>query len=174
MIDYNILARRIMKKCQCDESEALSSLAQAYLTLDKTKPEAMQASYLYITACYDQLDKVSMTQKYTRELESAQRKLQHLNSVLSKEDQITIEELSIAPPEPESEHEYLLDITKHLSEDNRIAVLVVAHELLSSRNVNRKPLTVEMTRQLLKRHRIPNTSEYARQVYTFLTTLRRP
>lgn len=173
MIDYNVLARRIMKKCQCSEAEALSSLAQAYLTLDTTKPEAMQASYLYITACYDQLDKVSMKDKYTRELESAQRKLQHLNAALAKEDQITIEELSIAPAEPESDAAYLLDITKHLSDDNRIAVLVVAHELLASRNVNRKPLTVEMTRQLLKRHKIPNTSEYARQVYTFLTTLRR-
>ena len=173
MIDYNVLARRIMRKCQCSEAEALSSLAQAYLTLDTTKPEAMQASYLYITACYDQLDKVSMKDKYTRELESAQRKLQHLNAVLAKDDQITIEELSVAPAEPESDAAYLLDITKHLSEDNRIAVLVVAHELLSSRNVNRKPLTVEMTRQLLKRHKIPNTSEYARQVYTFLTTLRR-
>lgn len=172
MIDFNVLARRIMKKCQCDEADALSSLAQAYLTLDRTKPEPMQASYLFITACYDQLDKVSMHDKYTRELESATRKLQRLNSSLAKEDQVTMEELSIAPKEPESDHEYLMDITKHLSEDNRIAVLVVAHDLLSSRNVNRKPLTVEMTRQLLKRHKIPNTSEYARQVYTFLTTLK--
>ena len=75
-----------------------------------------------------------------------------------------------APPDEETDTDYIVTLVRDVPEEFKWPVMIVCHDLLTSRIKKRQPLTVEMTRQLLKRRQIPNTSEVARQVYTFLTT----
>ena len=170
MINFDILASRIMRSCRCNREDALSALAEAYLTCDRSRSEAEQASYLYTTAWYTMLDGVSRTVKSTREQQYMDEALNKLRLI---DEDATLEDLCIAPTEAQSDTDYLLELTAKLPSEYRIAVIAVAQALLTSRVKNRKPLSVEMTRQLLKQRGIKNTSEMSRHVYTFLTTIKR-
>lgn len=169
MIDFNVLAGRVMRYCRCSREDALSAIAEAYIACDKTRSEAEQAQYMYVSACYTRLDHVSRTVKATREQQDMNEALARLKLI---DEDATLEDLSVAPEEVQADSEYLLELTNKLPAVYRMAVIAVAHTLLTSRIKNRRPLTVEMTRQLLKKRKIPNTSEMARQVYTFLTTFK--
>lgn len=172
MIDFNILAYRVQRKCHCNREDALSALAEAYIACDKTRSESEQAQYMYISACYTRLDHVSRTVKSTQQLEDLEYELAKARRRSDDPDEVTVEDLCVSQDPIEDDGDFLIDITKHLSPEYKVAVICVAHSLLTSTHIKRQPLSVEMTRQLLKRHGIPNTSEMARQVYTFLTTLR--
>lgn len=80
------------------------------------------------------------------------------------------EELFEAPRQTEGDIDFISDIIKAVPQQFKIPLTVVCHALLS-RGLT-KPLTVETCRRILKEHKIPNTSENARQIYTFLTTWR--
>lgn len=116
------------------------------------------------------LDGVSRTVKSTREQQDMDEALNKLRLI---DEDATLEDLCIAPTEAQSDTDYLLELTAKLPSEYRIAVIAVAQALLTSRVKNRKPLSVEMTRQLLKQRGIKNTSEMSRHVYTFLTTIKR-
>ena len=89
------------------------------------------------------------------------------------DDDHAMRELFIAQPEPEqSNTSFVLDIIKHVPQQYKIGVAVVVMALLKA-DRQRKPLTIEMTRQYLKRAKVPNTTDQAKHVFTFLTTLRR-
>jgi hypothetical protein len=169
MIDFNVLASRVMRYCKCSRQDALSAIAEAYIACDKTRSEAEQAQYMYVSACYTRLDHVSRSVKATREQQDMDAALSKLKLI---DEDATLEDLSVAPEDLQADSEYLLDLTNRLPPVYRMAVIAVAHALLTSRIQNRQPLTVEMTRQLLKKRNIANASEMARQVYTFLTTFK--
>lgn len=80
------------------------------------------------------------------------------------------DELFEAPAQCEADIDFISDIIKGVPQHFKIPLTVVCHALLS-RGLT-KPLTVETCRRILKEHKIPNTSENARQIYTFLTTWR--
>lgn len=179
MINFDVLASRVMRSKSCDRPTALSALADAYLTCDRTVSEAQQASYLYTTACFNVVRLDSLELNCNRERLAYQTIAQNVKRMSEKSgdgDNVdtTVEDVFCHQPEEvQDDKSYLLDMTRGLPREYRIATIAVANDLLSSNTTKRKPLTVEMTRQILKRHRIGNTSKMARHVYTFLTTIKR-
>lgn len=174
MINFDTLASRVMRSQACDRPTALSALADAYLTCDRTVPEAQQASYLYTTACFNviRLDSRELVRNRDRQL--YEQLDDAVRSLTGDDKPVSVEEVyCVQPEEVQDDKTYLLEITRGLPKEYRIAVIIVANALLESNTTKRKPLSVEMTRQILKRNKIKNTSEIARHVYTFLTTIER-
>lgn len=172
MIDWEAAAKCICRKARCSMNEAWTAVSQLYIELDKNKSEEEQWAYL----TYNGPLRVSEAKTRGRVLEHIEyTKLKDKACKFysdSKEMQEPSEALA-APPDEQTDAEYLLEITKSLYPWQRICVLTVAKHLLDSNTVVRKPLSVEVTRKLLGKAKIPNSSEMARQVHTFLTTLKR-
>lgn len=170
MINYDVIHSRIIRKMACTSNQAWSAIAQAYLTMDKSTPECQQARYLYQVGCFRVLDDYYGYNVLDRANVTTTVQIKILQGCNEDYD-ITEDDLFKAPPEIESDIDYILDLIRHIPEPYRIPVTVVITGLLKNDERKRKPLTVEMTRQYLKRAHVPNTSEMARQVYTYLTTL---
>lgn len=170
MIDYENIVSAIQRRYGVDRNTAWEGMNTAFLQLDRTRSEAEQAAYLINVGClkiwqdkFDSVESRTITQTEW-----------NFDTNLSKpdDDHCSIE-LFVAPPEPEqSDNDFIIDMVRHVPQRYRFGVAVVIAALLKE-NRKRKPLTVEMTRQYLKRAKVPNTTEQAQQVYTFLTTLRR-
>lgn len=178
MIDWEALCSVVIKRARCSRNAAWSAIAEAYLSVDRSKSEGEQAAYILGTAPYRVLN-----QAYHLGAEDfiAYDKLVRASSALDDVLTDPTENLTTAlgpiePAAPEddiTDDEYLLEITKRLFPMQRICVIIVCKQLLNSRKQARKPLTPERIRQLLKGRNIPQPSEMAKQVYTFLTTLKR-
>lgn len=179
MINVNKLASVLMRRCKCSREDALTALGEAWLTADHSKSEPEVAMYLMTTGCFRFLDTVSSQTKSVTEANQARvylDKIRKGDSELYKEWDGTVSGiLELVLPQPEEvqgDMDYIVELIRDAPEEYKWPITIVCHDLLTSRIKNRQPLTVEMTRQLLKRRKIPNTSEMARQVYTFLTTRR--
>lgn len=180
MINIDKLASIIMRRCKCCREDALTALGEAWLTADHSKSEPEVAMYLLTTGYFRFLDTVSSQTKSVSENNQAiaykESVGKHDGELFKEWDGSISGFLELTLPQPEdvqTDTDYVVEIAREVPEEFRWPVIVVCHDLLTSRIQHRQPLTVEMTRQLLKRRKIPNTSEIARQVYTFLTT-RRP
>lgn len=170
MVNYETICHRIQRKMCCDNNTAWTAISQAYLSMDTNIPEQQQAYYLYNTGCFRVMDIYCQN----RLLDMANTHMTSMIKQIQKKsddaDSITEDDLFKAPPEVQLDIDYIIDIINGIPEQYRIPVTVVMTELLKNSERKRKPLTVEMTRQYLKRARVPNTSEMARQVFTYLTT----
>lgn len=171
MIDYENIASAIQRRYGVDRNTAWEGLNTAFLQLDRTRSEAEQAAYLMNVGCLkiwaDKYDSVT-----SRSITETEFNFDN-NLGSPDDDDHAIRELFIAPPEPEqSDTNFVLDVIKHVPQEYKIGVAVVVMALLKA-DRQRKPLTIEMTRQYLKRAKVPNTTDQAKHIYTFLTTLRR-
>ena len=171
MIDYENIVSAIQRRYGVDRNTAWEGMNTAFLQLDRTRSEAEQAAYLINVGCLkiwqDKFDSVE-----SRTITQTEWNFDTSTNKPDDDDHCSIE-LFIAPPEPEqSDNDFIIDIVRHVPQRYRFGVAVVIAALLKE-NRKRKPLTVEMTRQYLKRAKVPNTTEQAQQIYTFLTTLRR-
>jgi hypothetical protein len=170
MLNYNAIHNRIIRKMACSSNQAWSAIAQAYLTMDKSMPEHWQANYLYHVGCYRVLDDYYCYNVLDRANAATAVEIKILQG-RNEDFEITEDDLFKAPPAIEEDIDYILDLVRRVPDQYRIPVTVVVTELLKNDERKRKPLTVEMTRQYLKKNHVANTSEMARQVYTYLTTL---
>jgi hypothetical protein len=180
MINIDKLASVIMRRCKCSREDALTALGEAWLTADHSLSEPEVAGYLLETGYFRYLDTVSSATRSVSDANRAKAFLEQFNKCdgdMRKEWDGTIAgvlELTLPQPEEvQSDMDYIVELVHEAPEEYKWPITVVCHDLLTSRIKNRQPLTVEMTRQLLKRRKIRNTTEIARQVYTFLIT-RRP
>lgn len=175
MINYENICSRIQAARGCSRDTAWDAIASAYLSMDKSiaVTDAQQAAYIYKAACMRAINVFTAG----RVVDEAQRAMDFLRNKLAganpDDRDLSDDDLFVAQQDPQTIAQYLRELVADLPVDYKIAVLVVVHALLEPNDRQRKPLSVEMTRQYLKRAKIKNTSEYARQVYTFLTTLKR-
>lgn len=178
MINIEKLASVLMRRCRCDRESAISAIGEAWLTADHSKSEPEVAQYLIDTGYFRYLDTVSSQTRYVTDNNRAKSYIESIKKsgdTYKDWDGSTSGLLELILPAPHDEQldsDYIINLVRDIPEEFKAPVMIVCHDLLTSRIKNRQPLTVEMTRQLLKRRRIPNTSEIARQVYTFLTTMR--
>jgi hypothetical protein len=171
MIDYENIVSAIQRRYGVDRNTAWEGLNTAFLQLDRTRSEAEQAAYLINVGCLkiwkDKFDSVE-----SRSITETEFNFDNSLNPMDDDDH-AMRELFIAPPEPEQcDNDFIIDIVRHVPQQYKFGVAIVVAALLKE-DRKRKPLTVEMTRQYLKRAKVPNTTEQAQQVYTFLTTLRR-
>lgn len=168
MLDIQSIHNRIVRRMQCDSDTAWTAISKAYLTLDRDSTEREQAWYLYNIGCKRVLD----TWLSNDVVDYGVRLMTKRLAALKREDAYVTEDELFEAPRPVSEDvDYITEIIRQVPDIYRIPVTVVVTELLKNDERKRKPLTVEMTRQYLKKNRVTNTSEMARQVYTYLTTL---
>ena len=161
MIDYNRIYSRVMTIAHVDRDTAIESVSSAWITADKSRPDNELASYLIKTA-------VLRTKSYDT------------NTILISElyqdseddgDGYDPYDIAVSPEPIQEDHDYIKELVTPIPTEYRYSTIAVIYRLLKVRQ--RKPLTVEMTRQYIKAAGIPNTSEQARQVFTYLTTLKR-
>lgn len=166
MINYNSIVYHIKKKMGCSSAQAWDGLTEAYLQLDRSRPEPEQVAYLCKVGCikiYNDLYNTDATV---------------LRQAKALTDPETDEDLYAAAEEPCGDAEYIAALVKPVPKQYKLGVAVVSSRLLARtygwrrRQHDSKPLNVETTRQILKQAGIPDTSEQARQVFTYLTTLK--
>lgn len=150
MINVKCLASVLMRRCKVDRATALSAIASAYLTADRSRSDAEVSAYI---------------------LAVAPKRLwidrPHEVPVSSLEyDPIDIR----ASADEESDGAFICRATAPVPKQYRLATAIVMARLLNGRE--RKPLSVEMTRQYIKSAGLPEASDQARQVFTYLTTRR--
>lgn len=168
MLDIQSIHNRIIRRMQCDSNAAWTAIAKAYLTLNTDSTEREQAWYLYNIGCKRVLDAWLSDDIVDCGVRLMTKRL----AALKHEDAyVTEDELFEAPQPIPEDIDYITEIIRQVPDIYRIPVTVVVTELLKNDERKRKPLTVEMTRQYLKKHRVADTSEMARQVYTYLTAL---
>lgn len=168
MLNIQSIHDRIVRRMQCDSDTAWTAISKAYLTLNHDSTEREQAWYLYNIGCKRVLDAWLSDDIVDYGIRLMTKRL----AALKHEDAyVTEDELFEAPPPTPEDIDYIIEIIGRVPDLYRIPVTVVITELLKNDERKRKPLTVEMTRQYLKKNRVANTSEMARQVYTYLTTL---
>lgn len=168
MLNIQSIHDRIVRRMQCDSDTAWTAISKTYLTLNHDSTEREQAWYLYNIGCKRVLDawlSDDIVDYGVRLMTKRLATLKH-EDINATEDEL----FEAQPPIPE-DIDYIIEIIGRVPDLYRIPVTVVVTELLKNDERKRKPLTVEMTRQYLKKHRVANTSEMARQVYTYLTTL---
>lgn len=137
-----------MRRCKVDRATALSAVASAYLTADRSRSDAEVSAYILAVAPKRLWDRP------------------HEVPVSRLEYDPTIEMRASA--DEESDGAFVLRATRPVPKQYRLATAVVMARLLKARE--RKPLSVEMTRQYIKNAGLPEASEQARQVFTYLTT----
>ena len=168
MLNIQSIHDRIVRRMQCDSNTAWTAISKAYLTLNHDSTEREQAWYLYNIGCKRVLDAWLSDDIVDYGIRLTAKRL----AAIRREDpDITEDDLFVAPPQTIEDIDYIIDVIGQVPDLYRIPVTVVITELFKNDERKRKPLTVEMTRQYLKRAHVPNTSEMARQVYTYLTTL---
>lgn len=152
MIEFKCLASVLMRRCKVDRATALSAIASAYLTADRSRSEAEVSAYILA---------VAPKRLWDRPHEVPVSRLEY-----DYDPTIDIR----ASADEESDGAFILRATRPIPKQYRLAAAVVMARLLKARE--RKPLSVEMTRQYIKSAGLPEASEQARQVFTYLTTRR--
>lgn len=170
MLNFNSIHAKIIRRMHCTSDEAWTGISNAYLTVNHDSTEREQAWYLYDIGCKRVLDLWLSNAALDYGIRLTAKRLMRLKQ-LNGDDNITVDDLFIAPAPIKSDIDFIIETISNVPDSYRIPVTVVITELLKNDERKRKPLTVEMTRQYLKRAHVPNTSEMARQVYTYLTTL---
>lgn len=171
-IDFEKIVSIIKRKTGCDKNAAWDAISLAWLQVDKTVPEKQQAGYLIQVAPLKVLTDAYSTARYLVPMTHYLKANKSINDDCGDDDIDSTFEMFVAPERQTTDLEYLKELIRHVPKPYRLSVIVVAKHLLDN-ECQRKPLSVEMTRQYLKAASIPNTSEMARQVYTYLTTIKR-
>lgn len=170
MLDFTSIHAKIIRRLHCTSDEAWTGISSAYLTVNRDSTEREQAWYLYDIGCKRVLDVWLSNNILDYGIRLTAKRLKQLKYI-NEDDTITEDDLFISSAPAKSDIDFIIETITSVPDDYRVPVTVVITELLKNDERKRKPLTVEMTRQYLKRAHVPNTSEMARQVYTYLTTL---
>lgn len=172
MLDWELVAKRLVHK-GLTKDQAWSAIGRTYITISEQNVTAVNdaqlAEYAYKTALWWHLCWIT---RPTQIETAVAEKWRHLSDAKrTYDDDVSEDELFVAPSEPQSDADYIAEILRMVPQAMRIPTLCVIQDLLK-RPIS-KPLSVESCRKILQKAGIKNTSEFARQVYTFLTTLRR-
>ena len=168
-LDWTRIARRLMRR-GLTENQAWSAVSQTYISYVTSPPEIRtenELAELMYQKCigwhFSWLTQPCMIEKAVAAK----------NDALQEYDDrsVTEDDLFVSPIDDESDNDYIADLLKLVPQTMRIPTLIVIQSIL--KRPPTKPLTVEACRKLLQKAGVCNTSEYARQVYTFLTTLKR-
>lgn len=171
-IDFEAIASIVMRKAHCDRNAAWDAISLTWLQVDKTVPEKQQAGYLIQVAPLKVLTDAYSTARYLVPMTHYLNPNKSVYDDHVDDEDDSAFEMFVAPERQTTDLEYLKELIRHVPKPYRLSVIVVAKHLLDN-ECQRKPLSVEMARQYLKAAGIPNTSEMARQVYTYLTTIKR-
>ena len=175
-INYEGVVWRLVKTVHCTKDEAWDAVNQAFLRLYENPPETVPVN----TAQWAELFFVTARKWWLAWklqpciIQKAVATRKSIESVIGKDDAGKTETqmgdlYGIAPTEHD-ELNMVADIVGHVPQMYKISTLIVVKTLLDSPPT--KPVSVETCRKILQKHKIPDTSEQARQVYTFLTTLK--
>lgn len=175
-LNYKGIVWRLVKAVHCSENDAWTAVNQAYLRLYENPPDEMPvnvaqwAELFFVTAKKWWL--AWKLQPCIIEQAVATRK--SIESTMNKDESDQIEcqaskLYGIAPAE-QDEIGLITDLIGYVPKEYRIATLVVIKTLLDRPPT--KPVSIETCRKILQANQIANTSEMARQVFTYLTTLK--
>jgi hypothetical protein len=173
-IDYERIAARLQRQ-GLNRNEAWDAISKTYITAERCQAEAQAeseaqlAEYLYQTALWWHKCWLRDTPFIVIAVRNKDSEVARLNG--GDDPHLTEDEVFVDPPKPQSDADYIADLLKTVPLSMRIPTLCVIHKLLD--HPPTKPLSVETCRKILQKAGIGNTSEFARHVYTFLTTLRR-
>lgn len=153
MIEFKCLASVLMRRCKVDRTTALSAIASAYLTADRSRSDAEVSAYILAVAP----KRLWIDHPHEVPVSILQQEYDPMLDIKASADE-------------ESDGAFICRATAPVPKQYRLATAVVMARLLKTRE--RKPLSVEMTRQYIKNAGLPEASEQARQVFTYLTTRR--
>lgn len=171
MVDYTKIAQRLMRHGLTPD-QAWSAISRAYISAAESGStsvnEAQAAQYIFVKALGWHWNWV--TKPTFIEQAVAVKAQEYIDRSRGLDEAFSEDELFVAPPEDESDADYMAAVLQLVPQACRVPVLCVMQAIL--KRPPTKPLSVEACRKILQKCDIPNTSEYARQVYTFLTTFK--
>ena len=171
MVDYTKIAQRLMRHGLTPD-QAWSAISRAYIACAESGStsvnEAQAAQYIFVKALGWHWNWVTKPTLIERAVEAKTQ--EYINRSSNLDEAFSEDELFVAPPEDESDADYMAAVLQLVPQAYRVPVLCVIQAIL--KRPPTKPLSVEACRKILQKCNIPNTSEYARQVYTFLTTFK--
>lgn len=178
-LDFERIAQRLLRR-GLSKDQAWTAIGQAYISYINNPPEATNsenelAQYFYLKCLgwhWSWVTQPCLIEQAVATKDSLMQKIQSLGSDeggTCAEDEMYV--IYTDHHEEESETDYITGLLELVPQCMRIPVLIVVQAIL--KRPPTKPLTVEACRKILQKAKICNTSEYARQVYTFLTTLKR-
>lgn len=174
-LDWTRIAKRLMRR-GLTENQAWSAISQTYISYVQNPPEIRTenelAELMYQKCIGWHCAWVMQPCLIEKAVATKNEILQNRETTWNDPEHCVHEEqLYVSPAETESDTDYIADLLKLVPQTMRIPTLIVVQAIL--KRPPTKPLTVEACRKLLQKSNVCNTSEYARQVYTFLTTLKR-
>lgn len=171
MVDYTRIARRLMRHGLTPD-QAWSAISRAYISYAESGAasvnESQAAQYIFVKALGWHWNWVTKPTFIERAVDAKAQ--EYIDRSRNLDEAFSEDELFVAPPEDESDADYMATVLQLVPQAYRVPVLCVMQAIL--RRPPTKPLSVEACRKILQKCNIPNTSEYARQVYTFLTTFK--
>ena len=171
MIDYTKIAHRLMRHGLTPD-QAWSAISRAYISAAESDAtsvnEAQAAQYIFVKALGWHWNWVTKPTLIERAV--ATKAQEYIDRTRDLDEAFSEDELFVAPTEDESDADYISAVLQLVPQAYRVPVLCVMQAIL--KRPPTKPLSVEACRKILQKCNIPNTSEYARQVYTFLTTFK--
>lgn len=178
-LDYTRIAERLTRH-GLSKDQAWTAIGQAYISFINNPPEKSNnenelAQYFYLKCLGWHWSWVTQPCLIERAIATKDNLMQQILSKGNTENATCPEDemyvIYADHHEEESETDYIAGLLELVPQCMRIPVLIVVQAIL--KRPPTKPLTVETCRKLLQKAGVCNTSEYARQVYTFLTTLKR-
>lgn len=177
-LDWTRIAKRLMRR-GLTENQAWSAISQTYISYVTSPPEIRsenELAELMYQKCigwhFSWLTQPCMIEKAVATKDNLMQTIAARGNdeyAACTEDEMYA--IYTDRREEESDTDYIADLLKLVPQTMRIPTLIVIQSIL--KRPPTKPLTVESCRKLLQKANVCNTSEYARQVYTFLTTLKR-
>ena len=171
MIDYAKIARRLMRYGLTPD-QAWSAISRAYISVAESGAtsvnDSQAAQFIFIKALGWHWNWVTKPTLIERAVEAKTQ--EYIKRSSNLDEAFSEDELFVAPPEDESDADYMAAVLQLVPQAYRVPVLCVMQAIY--KRPPTKPLSVEACRKILQKCNIPNTSEYARQVYTFLTTFK--
>lgn len=171
MVDYTKIANRLMRHGLTPD-QAWSSISRAYISAAESGAtsvnDSQAAQYIFVKALGWHWNWVTKPTFIERAVDTKAQ--EYINRSRGLDEAFSEDELFVAPPEDESDADYMAAVLQLVPQAYRVPVLCVMQAIL--KRPPTKPLSVEACRKILQKCDIPNTSEYARQVYTFLTTFK--
>lgn len=172
-IDYNRLVDRLCRS-GLTKDQAWSAVSKAYISACDSGAsavnEAQMAQYMYMKALGWHWNWITKPTLIEQAVSTKDQEFRARTEGRETEN-ITEDELFEAPRQETTDADYMAELITLVPQPYRIPVLCVVQAIL--KRPPTKPLTVESCRKILQKSNITNTSEYARQIYTFLTTLKR-
>lgn len=172
MLDFKAIHARIKWAMNCSDDEAWSGLNQAYLGLDTSFDEAQQAKWLKVSACGWILTWRTNPSLITKAADERHRREQSAAQNSERGGGIdTDDEQFVAPERVREDKELITELVKLAPKEYRLSLTIVVLKLLQ--HAPTKPISQETVRKILQAAKVPNTSDQAAHVYTFLSTIKR-